>query len=151
MSLGVTPFQCHVCGRQCRRKSELEKHIQTHTNSITNITSDGLRETFDHEIIKIDRHSSENNARTLDAGVNNHNRINGIVNEVPQSQIAPVALGIGSVHQPVARSDNNLQTMLSRGDNGVHMIRESTTTVMSGGQQIPIIMTHMDDGTMRQV
>ena len=26
---GVTPFQCDVCGKQCRRKGELEKHQQT--------------------------------------------------------------------------------------------------------------------------
>jgi len=136
---GVTPFQCHVCGRQCRRKSELEKHIQTHVN-------------LHPDMLKMDPLSMESDHNTVSALVNNQ-RLSGMLNGTPLlSQLAPIPVGVpGSAPQSIPRSDGGLHPSLTRSDSGVHMIRETQHTVMSGGQQMPLIMTQIDSDSMRQV
>jgi len=139
---GVTPFQCHVCGRQCRRKSELEKHIQTHAQTHANLHPD---------MIKMDPLSVDSDHNTVTAIVSNQ-RISGIMNGTQQlSQLAPIPVGVpGSAPQSIPRSDAGMHPSLTRTDSGVHMIRETQHTVLSGGQQVPLIMTQIDPETMRQ-
>jgi len=144
---GVTPFQCHVCGRQCRRKSELEKHIQTHVN----IHPDIAKDTIEPDMIKMDPLSTEADPTTVTAIVSSQ-RMSSILNGIPPSHLPPIPVGVaGGSQQPNQRPESGLHSGISRADPGVHMIREAHhTTVMSGGQQVPLIMTQMDHGTMRQ-
>ena len=146
-SSGVTPFQCHVCGRQCRRKSELEKHILTHAN----LHPDMIKDPIHPDMIKVDPLTSDSDPNTVTAIVSNQ-RMSGILNGIPQSHLAPISVGVpGTAQQSLPRSESGLHPIMSRTDSGVHMIRETHHTVMSGGQQMPLIMTQMDQGTMRQV
>lgn len=143
---GVTPFQCHVCGRQCRRKSELEKHILTHAN----LHPDMMKDPIHPDMIKMDPLTSDSDPNTVTAIVSNQ-RMSGILNGIPQSHLAPISVGVpGTAQESLPRSESGLHPIMSRTDSGVHMIRETHHTVMSGGQQMPLIMTQMDQGTMRQ-
>jgi len=144
---GVTPFQCHVCGRQCRRKSELEKHIQTHVN----FHPDATKDTIEPVMIKMDPHSTDSDPTTVTAIVSNQ-RMSSILNGIPQTHLPPIPVGVaGGSHHHNQRPEPGLHPGISRTDTGVHMIRDGHhTTVMSGGQQVPLIMTQMDHGTLRQ-
>eukprot|EP00092_Neocalanus_flemingeri_P023452 GFUD01025432.1.p1 GENE.GFUD01025432.1~~GFUD01025432.1.p1 ORF type:complete len:674 (-),score=115.45 GFUD01025432.1:94-2115(-) len=150
---GVTPFQCHVCGRQCRRKSELEKHIQTHANLHPDMMKmDPHNHANLHsQMIKMDPLSTDSEHNTVTAIVSNQ-RVSNLLNSIPQTQLAPIPVGVpGSSPQSIPRSDGGLHPSMSRTDSGVHMIRETQHTVLTGGQQMPLIMTHIDPGSMRQV
>jgi len=144
---GVTPFQCHVCGRQCRRKSELEKHIQTHVN----IHPDAIKDSIEPVMIKMDPHTTDSDPTTVTAIVSNQ-RMSSILSGIPQSHLPPIPVGVaGGSHHHSQRSEPGLHPGISRTDAGVHMLRDGHhTTVMSGGQQVPLIMTQMDHGTLRQ-
>ena len=140
---GVTPFQCHVCGRQCRRKSELEKHIQTHTN----INADP---NDNHNIIKVDSSSYDPDNNTITAIVQNQRLSSSVLSGVPQSHLAQIPAGVSDTHTE-NRPESGLKPILSRADSGVHLIRDTHAAVIAGSQQMPLIMTHMDQNTMRQV
>merc|ERR1719186_1894125 len=61
------------------------------------------------------------------------------------SQLAPIPVGVpGSAPQSIPRSDTGMHPSMTRTDSGVHMIRETQHTVLSGGQQVPLIMTQID-------
>ena len=109
-----------------------------------------MKETIQSDLIKMDPLSSESDPNIVTALVSNQ-RLSGILNGIPQSHLAPIQVGVnGSAQQSNPRSESGLHPIMSRTDTGVHMIRETHHTVMSGGQQMPLIMTQMDLGTMNQ-